>query len=164
MKISNKVSSLVLIPIMTAVSFFIPELANSQATVSEKVRGENCNPNIPAEVGYRPSLFECNGNAAVLLRGSLRNNYSVVVRKNGEFNDRDPQNPNCGTNRCSPFKTQKRIELPEYQVNCLGETGFSANYQEVNRISIKFQALITNANDPRQFEQYCLTSRTTNLN
>jgi hypothetical protein len=129
-----------------------------------KVRGENCNANIPTDVGFRPSLFECNGNSAVLLRGGQRNNFSVVVRRNGQFNDRDPANPTCGTNRCSPFKTQKRIELPAYQVNCLGGSGFSDNYAGVQRISIKYTALITNANDTNQFEQYCLTDTTKFLN
>ena len=128
-----------------------------------RVNGENCIPPIP-QVGYRPSLFECNGNAAVLLRGSLREAFSVVVRRNGAFNDRDPNNTACGTNRCSPFKVQKKIELPEYQINCLGETGYSANYAQVRRISIKFVATVTNPRDPRQFEQYCLDSRTTDLN
>lgn len=132
--------------------------------LSERVRGENCNPNVPTDVGYRASLYECNGNAAILLKGAQRRAYSVVVRKNGPFNDRDPLNPTCGTNRCSPFKTQKQIQLPEFQVNCLGETGFSNNYREVNRISIKYTAKVTNANDINQFEQYCLDSRTTSLN
>ena len=129
-----------------------------------RVRGENCNPNVPPTVHFRPSLFECNGNSAVLLEGSLRNNYSVVVRRDGQYNDRDPNNPTCGTNRCSPYKTQKRMELTQYQVNCLGDSGFSAYYQPVNRISIKFTASVTNANDTRQFEQYCLPSTTTSLN
>lgn len=119
------------------------------------VNGERCIP-MTSEVGYRPSLYECNGNAAVLFRGSLRNNYSVVVRRNGQFNDRDPNNPTCGTNRCSPYKTQKRMELPEYQVNCLGDSGYSDYFKEVLRISVKFSALVTNAADPRQFEQFCI--------
>ena len=127
------------------------------------VNGENCIPPV-GDVGYRPSLFECNGNAAVLFRGTLRNNYSVVVRTNGQYNDRDPLNPGCGTNRCSPFKTQKRIELPEYQVNCLGDSGYSGYFQRVKRISVKFTALVTNARDERQFQQYCLDDVTSNLN
>lgn len=131
---------------------------------SLRINGERCNPNIPSTLAYRPSLFECNGNAAVLLAGSLRNNYSVVVRRNGQFNDRDPLNPSCGTNRCSPYKTQKRIELPEYQSNCLGASGFSDYFADVQRISIKFTALVTNPTDTSQFEQYCLDSKTTNLN
>ena len=127
------------------------------------INGERCVPPT-SDVGYRPSLFECNGNAAVLLRGTLRNNYSVVVRTIGQFNDRDPNNPSCGSNRCSPFKTQKRIELPEYQVNCLGDNGFSDYFTRVTRISIKFTALVTNPNDSSQFEQYCLDDRQNPLN
>ncbi len=122
-----------------------------------KVRGEDCLQPI-TQVGYRPSVFECNGAAAVLLRENQRNNYSVVVRRNGEFNDRDPNNPTCGTNECSPYKTQKKMELPEYQVNCMGDSGYSASYDPVLRLSIKFIALVTNANDPNQFEQYCINN------
>jgi len=138
-------------------------LQTSIAQADVKVSGSDCVPPVP-EVGYRPSLFECNGNAAILLRGSFRSAYSVVVRRDGQFNDRDPLNPSCATNRCSPFKVQKRIELPEYEVNCLGETGYSDNYTQVNRISIKFRADISNALDPSQFQQYCLNSRTSDLN
>lgn len=127
------------------------------------VNGENCVP-ATSQVAYRPSLFECNGNAAVLLQGSLRNNYSVVLRANGQFNDRDPANPSCGTNRCSPYKTQKRIELPAFQVNCLGDSGYSANIARANRISVKFTAAVTNASDPSQFQQYCLGDVTRDMN
>ena len=38
------------------------------AESAERVHGEDCIPPIPA-VGYRPSLYECNGAAAVLMRG-----------------------------------------------------------------------------------------------
>ena len=133
------------------------------STEAKAVNGENCVPPV-GNVGYRPSLFECNGNAAVLFRGGLRNNYSVVVRANGQFNDRDPANPSCGTNRCSPYKTQKRIELPEYQVNCLGDSGYSGNFARVKRISVKFTAAVTNPRDEGQFQQYCLDDVTRILN
>lgn len=140
------------------------ELYSDDDTMHERIRGEACNANVPPTVGYRPSLFECNGNAAVLLTGNQRNNYSVVVRRNGQFNDRDPNNPSCGTNRCSPFKTQKRIELAEHQVNCLGGSGFSAQYSEVQRISIKYTAQVLNPNDVTQFEQYCLGDKQASFN
>lgn len=141
-----------LIRTLIAVCFFSIVLT---ADPAQAVNGENCIPPTP-DVGYRPSTFECNGNAAVLFRNGLRNNYSVVVRANGQFNDRDPANPSCGTNRCSPYKTQKRIELPEYQVNCLGDSGYSGNFTRVKRISVKFTASVTNPRDAGQFQQYCL--------
>lgn len=147
----------------------VPASSSVQASVagedeaSEKINGERCVPPVP-QVGFRPSLFECNGNSAVLMRDALRNNYSVVVRRDGQFNDRDPQNPTCGTNQCSPYKTQKRIELPDYQVNCLGDSGFSETYLGVKRISVKFSARVTNSADESQFQQYCLNSKTTSLN
>lgn len=129
-----------------------------------KISGENCNPNIPSTVAYRPSAFECNGNSAILMGANQRNNHSVVVRRNGQFNDRDPNNPTCSTNRCSPYKTQKRIELPQYQVNCLGASGFSPEFSSVLRMSIKYTAQITNKNDTGQFEQYCLNNVQADLN
>ncbi|MBX7138962.1 MAG: hypothetical protein K1X83_13385 [Oligoflexia bacterium] len=127
------------------------------------VSGEGCVA-APPQVGYRPSLFECNGNAAVLFRGSFRNAYSVVLRARGQYNDRDPNNTGCATNRCSPYKTQKRIELPEYQVNCLGDNGYSDFFARTTRISVKFQAEVTNSSDPSQFQQYCLEDKTAALN
>src|SRR5262250_3118973 len=62
------------------------------------VTGDDCLTPVP-EVGYRPSSYECNGAAAVLLRGDFRGAYSVVVRRgpNTEFNDRDPNNTSCAT-------------------------------------------------------------------
>ena len=131
---------------------------------AQAVTGEACISPVPPEIGYRPSLFECNGNAAILLRGSYRNAYSVVVRRNGQFNDRDPNNTSCSSARCSPYKVQKKIELPEYQVNCLGGSGYSDQYIDVKRISIKFRADVTNGKDETQFNQWCLDDKHSNLN
>lgn len=139
-------------------------LRDVSSDVEFRINGERCNANVPTDVKYRPSSFECNGNAAVLLGGNQRDNYSVVVRRDGQYNDRDPENPSCGTNRCSPYKTQKKMELAEYQVNCLGGSGFSAKYDGVKRISIKYVALVTNPGDTRQFEQYCINNVEANLN
>ena len=148
--------------------YILSLLAFSLVTISpdaaHAVTGEACIAPVPAEIGYRPSLFECNGNAAVLLRGSYRNAYSVVVRRNGQFNDRDPNNTSCSSARCSPYKVQKKIELPEYQVNCLGGSGYSDEYKDVKRISIKFQADVTNGKDETQFNQWCLDNKQADLN
>ena len=133
------------------------------ATPARAVTGNDCVPLVP-EIGYRPSLFECNGNAAILMRGDMRKAYSVVLRWVGAYNDRDPNNVSCATNRCSPFKVQKRIELPEYQVNCLGASGYSDYLRMATRISVKFTAAVTNSLDPSQFQQYCLDTKTKSLN
>lgn len=130
---------------------------------SNAVSGSLCVPAVP-EIGYRPSVLECNGNAAILLRGNYRHAYSVVVRRNGQFNDRDPNNTSCGTNRCSPYKVQKRIELPAYQVNCLGDSGYSSYFDSVTRISIKFTAQVEDSSDPSQFQQYCLSDKHSGMN
>ena len=129
--------------------------ASDISTVDTRVSGELCVPIVP-QVGYRPSVFECNGNAAILLRGDFRNAYSVVLRARGQYNDRDPNNTSCSSARCSPYKVQKRIELPEYEVNCLGGSGYSDLVARATRISIKFTADIHNSLDPSQFQQYCL--------
>lgn len=125
----------------------------------EKVNGERCNPMVPKEVGYRPSQFECDGDSAILLSGGQRSAFSVVVRTLGTFNDRDPANPSCATNVCSPFKTQSTIDLPAFKVFCLGGSGFSSNFSKVTRISIKYSATVTDPMDTKQFEQYCLNTK-----
>ncbi len=150
--------------IATAVSMLVCSEAIAERVQVGPDGGENCINPPPQEIGYRPSLFECNGNAAVLFRGSFRSAYSVVLRRNGAKNDRDRFNPNCSLASCSPFKVQKKIELPDQQVNCLGDTGFSSEMALANRISIKFSADITNARDPSQFEQYCLFDKDKSLN
>ena len=128
------------------------------------VSGDACVPAVP-DIGYRPSLFECNGNAAVILRNDFRNAYSVVVRRfNAQYNDRDPDNPGCSAAECSPYKTQETQEYPEFQVRCLGGSGFSAKYNTVTRISVKFTANITNALDPSQFQQYCIPNVKSSFN
>ena len=128
------------------------------------VTGDQCVP-APSGIGYRPSLFECNGNAAVLLRGNYRNAYSVVVRRfSAAFNDRDPDNTGCGTARCSPYKTQETQEYPDVQVRCLGDNGFSAKFATVTRISIKYTADVQNSLDTSQFQQYCIPDVGASLN
>ena len=136
---------------------------SEEESLNPKVTGANCIPPI-ADIGYRPSLFECFGNSAVLARGNVRNAYSIVVRRLGQFNDRDPRNPSCGTAECSPYKTQQRIDLAPYRVNCLGASGFDPIFNEVTRISVKYTAAIEDKNDPRQFEQYCLSNKRADLN
>ena len=152
--------------VMTAISMVLVFGGSLRAEVVQvgTAGGEWCVNPVPYEVAYRPSLYECNGAAAILFRGTYRNAYSVVLRRNGAKNDRDRFNPDCALASCSPFKVQKRIELPEYQVNCLGDTGYSGEMALANRISIKFRPDITNARDPNQFQQYCLVSKTTPLN
>lgn len=131
---------------------------------AKAVNGDRC-VTAPADVGYRPSLFECNGNAAVLLRNSLRSAFSVVVRRNNaEFNDRDPDNVGCGLASCSPYKTQETQDYPEFQVRCLGGSGFSEKFATVVRISVKFGALVTNPADESQFQQYCIPDVTQSFN
>lgn len=153
MKAKNLFS--ILSALLVNVSFYV--------STSHAVSGSGCVPAVP-EIGYRPSVLECNGNAAILLRGRYRNAYSVVVRRNGQYNDRDPHNTSCGTNRCSPYKVQKRIELPEYEVNCLGDSGYSDYFVPVTRISVKFTAQVTNSSDTSQFQQYCLHNKREDMN
>lgn len=138
-----------------------------QAQTVESVgpdKGDYCISPVPPEIGYRPSLFECNGNAAILLRGDVRKAYSVVLRRNGFRNDRGRENPECSLASCSPFKVQKRIELPAYRVNCLGDNGFGVELGLANRIAIKFQAAVSNARDPEQYQQYCLKTKKSSIN
>ena len=137
----------------------VTSTAIAQDGVSPKVTGDDCIPPVP-EIGYRPSLFECNGAAAILLRGHLRDSYSVVVRRgnHAQFNDRDPNNTGCALAECSPYKVQKKIELPEYRISCLGDSGYSDSFATVTRISVKFSAAVSDSLDPSQFQQYCIAN------
>jgi hypothetical protein len=131
-----------------------------------RVSGERCVPPTD-DLFYRPSAFECNGNAFVgMITDRFRRAYSVVLRANGFRNDRDPNNPECGLAECSPYKTQKVIELPQHQIRCLGDNGFTALMRRAQRISIKFIATLTEADkqDPLKFEQYCLADTSGYLN
>jgi hypothetical protein len=133
---------------------------------SSKVSGERCIPPTD-DLYYRPSAFECNGNAFVgMISDRFRRAFSVVLRANGFRNDRDPNNPECGLAECSPYKTQKVIELPQHQIRCLGDNGFTALMRRAQRISIKFIAALTEADkqDTLKFEQYCLADTSGYLN
>lgn len=140
------------------------ELAFGEVISVGADRGEKCERNVPSDIGYRPSLFECNGNAAILFRGRFRSAYSVVLRRNGAKNDRDRFNPECALASCSPFKVQKKIELPDQRVLCLGDNGFGVELGLANRVSIKFTASVTDSSDPSQFVQYCLLNPRASLN
>ncbi len=145
---------------------FSSDLGAEPESPVEKVRGENCVPPT-SDLLYRPSAFECNGAAWVgLITPRFRAAYSVVLRANGFRNDRDPNNPECGLASCSPYKTQKTIELPEYQVRCLGSNGYDAVMRRAKRISIKFTAALEESDklNPLKFEQYCLDNTGQPLN
>ena len=143
-----------------------PNQTKSSEQLFPRVSGENCVPPTD-DLFYRPSAFECNGNAFVgMISDRFRDAFSVVLRANGFRNDRDPDNPECGLAECSPYKTQKIVQLPQHQIRCLGDNGFSAKMRRAQRISIKFIPVPSEADkqDPLKFEQYCLADTSAYLN
>lgn len=147
-------------------SSIVPNASGEPGPAFERVSGERCVPPT-SDLLYRPSAFECNGAAWVgMITPRFRAAYSVVLRANGFRNDRDPNNPECSLASCSPYKTQKIIELPEYQVRCLGSNGYDSIMRRARRISIKFTASLTEPDkqDPFKFEQYCLADTGAFLN
>ncbi|MCX6113728.1 MAG: hypothetical protein NTV65_00740 [Proteobacteria bacterium] len=126
-----------------------------------------CLTSFPKDVSYIPELAECNGNAAIILHGSLINSFSVVVRAcdNG---DRDPCFKNadsCGTNYSSPFKVQMTIDAKivkngdsvPAKIHCLKEKGSSKVYRMVRRLTIKRVDPVLNP--AKDVYKVCLSSR-----
>ena len=124
--------------ILVTLSFALPQSAHAFGP---------CTRSFPDNVSYIPELNECGGKAAIILSGSLKNAFSVVVRAcdNG---DRDPCYKNadsCGTNYSSPFKVQQTIpatinregKVSSATIHCLKEKGNSSVYRMVRRMTIK---------------------------
>lgn len=115
-----------------------------------------CWQQVPKTVQYRPAHKQCNGNAAVILKGKYARAFSVVVRDK-DNRDRWPD-PNCESNKCSVFKVQKRVG----NVHCLGAPGRSPLFKNVVRITIKLKDVPGSNTDP--LERMCLQSPTKKLN
>ncbi|HMO02596.1 MAG TPA: hypothetical protein PKD37_03740 [Oligoflexia bacterium] len=136
-----------------------------------------CASDVTRDVRYFPSLQECSRRAAVVVSRKYLSLFSVVVR---DFLNRDrwpPEGINGCTpferdvlalNKCSAFKTQRRINLThpitgfKYKVFCLGASGYSQLFAKVRRITIKLRDVATSNNDP--IVRLCLHSPKKSLN
>lgn len=121
---------------------------------------------VPETVSYKPAEPACRGNAAVITRGNFLNVFSVVVRDK-ENRDRWP-NPNCETNSCSVFKTQKKfvrtVRGVKEKVWCLGAPGRSSLFKNVVRITIKVSDKINPKTGLKDLRRFCLKSPKAKLN
>lgn len=144
--------------IMTALSITAaPIIAPSHAAAAQPA----CMKRVPTSVQYRPSLPQCGGKAAVILSGKYLNAFSVVVRDH-HGNDRDPLNPDCADNLCSPFKVHHRLRMAGANVHCLGASGYSQVYKTVRRITIKKKNPVRDIY--RDIDRYCLPNGSSLMN
>lgn len=135
-----------------------------------------CAGNVRSSLRYRPSLTECNGNAAAILDGEYLDAFSIVVR-DSQNRDRwpaagsgfggcsqslaDSESPPA---RCSAFKVQEKFPIANGTaiVHCFGASGYSDLFSDVVRVTIK------NSDDPfsndDDIDRLCLVSGSEPLN
>ena len=154
-RLRTSISTLLLIiaPLITAPSLASAALPKipERCACGQTARKGVCPKDVPKSVSYRPSSALCNNKAAVLLRGSFVNSFSVVVR-DSQNRDRWPAsgyggcsaavaNSNNPPARCSAFKASgeftTRVGGVRTRVVCFPEAGTSRLWQDVRRITIK---------------------------
>ena len=120
-----------------------------------------CAKDVTKLAQYRPSVSECNGNAAVILSGRYTSAFSAVVRDRENKDRWPPQGLNGCTDyerdilalkKCSAFKAHEVIpvenEEGDAKVHCLGASGYSPLFSRVSRITIKLADSPDSTNDP----------------
>lgn len=126
-----------------------------------------CTNAFPEGLSYSPSVEACDGKAAVILFGPLRNSFSAVVRDCNN-NDRDPCHSgekSCATNASSPFKAVKIVRGKvlrndrqyDATIHCMRERGDSEVYKLVRRITVKKVNPVRKSSDVLKV---CLRTRT----
>ena len=135
-----------------------------------------CAAQVPSYVRYRPSVLECNGNAAAILSGRLNNAFSIVIRDT-QNRDRWPEagsgfggcsfeiaNSKSPPAACSAFKAQSRFEIGDgtTEVYCFGASGYSPIFSDAARLTVKLTDNPFSNDD--DIERYCLESPILPLN
>jgi hypothetical protein len=137
-----------------------------------------CARDVDKRIRYRPSLAECDGNAAAIMSGRYKGIFSVVLR-DVQNRDRWPLNGANGCsaelaqsqfppNKCSLFKAQKQFSAgpasdpDRFEVFCFGGSGYSKAFARVTRLTLKLGDSPTSTNDP--LIRACLTSPKQGLN
>lgn len=135
-----------------------------------------CPENVRSSIRYRPSVLECNGNAAVILYDQYIDIFSVVVRDT-QNRDRWPEagsgfggcnfslaNSESPPNRCSAFKVQDMFTIANGTavVHCFGASGYSSIFSDAARITFKLADVPNSNDDP--LERHCLYSGDQPLN
>ena len=130
-------------------------------SVSSASAFARCEEDVPSDVAYSPGMVECYGNAAIILRGSYRGAFSVVVR-DGNNSDRNPKLSDCEYNWCSPYKVHKVVETDEGRINCLGMPGSARLMRAIRRVTIKMRNPVQDKS--KDILRYCISSSTEGLN
>lgn len=134
-----------------------------------------CARDVSNSVQYRPAVKECGGQAAIILSGRYLDVFSVVVRDT-QNKDRWPaqgingcsefERDTLGLNKCSAFKVQKTLAVSnrngDAEVHCLGASGYSKLFRNVQRITAKLQDKPNASDDP--LERLCLVAPNKPLN
>lgn len=135
-----------------------------------------CAGDVPSTVRYRPSVVECNGNAAAILSGRLADAFSIVVRDT-QNRDRWPEagsgyggcsfeiaNSKSPPAGCSAFKVQQQFVVADGTIRffCFGEPGYSEIFSDVARMTVKLTDDPFSSED--DIERYCLESPELPLN
>lgn len=135
-----------------------------------------CAESVRSSMRYRPSLVECNGNAAAILDGEYLDAFSIVVR-DSQNRDRWPAagsgfggcsaalaDSESPPNRCSAFKVQDKFSIADGSavVHCFGASGYSELFSDVVRVTIKNSDNPTSNDD--DIDRLCLVSGSEPLN
>lgn len=135
-----------------------------------------CAPSVRSAIRYRPSVVECNGNAAAILHDQYVDIFSIAVR-DSQNTDRFPEagsgfggcnfslaNSENPPNRCSAFKVQDKFVVAggTAMVHCFGASGYSEIFNDAVRMTLKLSDVPNSSEDP--LERYCLYSGDLPLN
>jgi hypothetical protein len=135
-----------------------------------------CTESVPSSIRYRPAVLECNGNAAAILHDNYLDIFSVVVR-DSQNRDRWPAagsgfggcskslaDSDAPPNYCSAFKVQNSFEIAggTARVHCFGDSGYSTNFADVVRMTIKLSDSPFSSDD--DIERHCLYAGNKPLN
>lgn len=135
-----------------------------------------CVDDVPSSVRYRPSVAECNGNAAAILDGQYLEAFSIVVRDT-QNRDRWPAagsgfggcsfslaNSESPPASCSAFKVQDKFDIAggTARVYCFGASGYSELFSDVVRMTIKLSDNPFSNDD--DIDRICLKSGSEPLN
>jgi len=141
-----------------------PALVLSAVTFPEATCNESvfkpcvCASKVPAELQYRPELAVCGGKAAVILRGSLRKAFSVVMRDRANrdryakpgYNGCTPADVAQGLARCSYYKVAKTFRTAKATTFCFPFSGLSNQLSKATRLTIKLKDVPNATTDPLQ--------------
>jgi hypothetical protein len=136
-----------------------------------------CWRTVSKDMSYRPSLKECDGNAAIILSGKYYNSFSAVIRDRDNRDRWPAQGFNgCSSEEatsesppayCSAFKAQyvfdhKAENGKKARVHCLGASGYSELFKDASRITVKLEDKPNSSDDP--LVRWCLRSPNLLLN